>query len=46
MYGVCPTVLASSPTDSASQKPFIIDWVPVFQFILFTFVQAPPNYLW
>lgn len=24
----------------------IIDWVPVFQFILFTIVSTPPNFLW
>lgn len=27
------------------QKPFMIDWVPVFQFFLFTVVSTPPNFL-
>lgn len=27
------------------QKSFVIDWVPVFQFFLFTIVSTPPNFL-
>lgn len=31
---------------TASQAPFSIDWIPVFQYLLFTVVNTPPNYLW
>jgi hypothetical protein len=24
----------------------VIDWVPVFQFVLFTIINTPPNFLW
>ncbi|KAJ4199324.1 hypothetical protein NW759_016150 [Fusarium solani] len=29
-----------------SQQPLIIDWVPVAQFIIWTIISTPPNYLW
>ncbi len=31
---------------SYCQIPFVIDWVPVFQFFVYTCVCTPPNYLW
>lgn len=27
------------------QKPFVIDWVPVFQFLIFTLISTPPNFM-
>ena len=29
-----------------AEAPYTIDWVPVFQFIVFTIVNCPPNFLW
>lgn len=28
------------------QQPLIIDWAPVAQFIIWTIISTPPNYLW
>jgi hypothetical protein len=28
------------------QKPLALDWIPVFQFIIFAIVSVPPNFLW
>ncbi|KAH7358280.1 hypothetical protein B0T11DRAFT_284115 [Plectosphaerella cucumerina] len=39
-------LLAQALTSYRNDTPFIVDWVPVVQFIIFTFVNTPPNYLW
>ncbi|KAJ4416636.1 hypothetical protein N0V82_006646 [Gnomoniopsis sp. IMI 355080] len=39
-------ILAQAITAYRSEKAFTIDWVPVFQFFLFTVVSTPPNFLW
>ncbi|KAK3693607.1 hypothetical protein B0T22DRAFT_505509 [Podospora appendiculata] len=31
---------------SIGKAPLEIDWVPVFQFVLFAFISTPPNFLW
>jgi hypothetical protein len=28
------------------QQQFTIDWVPVIQFVVFTIISCPPNFLW
>jgi hypothetical protein len=32
--------------DRQNQIPLVLDWVPVFQFFIFTVVITPPNLLW
>ncbi|CAN8100323.1 unnamed protein product [Discula destructiva] len=39
-------ILAQAITAYRSEKSFVIDWVPVFQFLLFTIVSTPPNFMW
>ncbi|KAI3396319.1 hypothetical protein diail_12284 [Diaporthe ilicicola] len=39
-------ILAQAITAYRSDKQFVVDWVPVFQFLLFTVVSTPPNFLW
>ncbi|KAF3360682.1 hypothetical protein VdG1_04884 [Verticillium dahliae VDG1] len=39
-------LLAQALTSFRDDKPFIVDWVPVVQFIIWTIVNTPPNYLW
>ncbi|KAL1848153.1 hypothetical protein Daus18300_013685 [Diaporthe australafricana] len=39
-------ILAQAITAYRSDKQFVVDWVPVFQFFLFTVVSTPPNFLW
>lgn len=29
-----------------SNEPFVLDWVPLFQFALYAIVSTPPNFLW
>ncbi|KAL8413796.1 hypothetical protein RB594_005149 [Gaeumannomyces avenae] len=29
-----------------SNEPFVLDWVPLFQFALYAVVSTPPNFLW
>lgn len=28
------------------QSPLVVDWVPLFQFVLFALLNTPPNFLW
>ncbi|KAI0169738.1 hypothetical protein GGR52DRAFT_573794 [Hypoxylon sp. FL1284] len=39
-------ILAQALTAYQNETPFIIDWVPVFQFVVFTLINVPPNFLW
>ncbi|KAK3330575.1 hypothetical protein B0H66DRAFT_544295 [Apodospora peruviana] len=39
-------VLAQFIAAQREQKSFIIDWVPVVQFIMFSIVTTPPNFMW
>ncbi|KAI1140696.1 hypothetical protein F5Y05DRAFT_282656 [Hypoxylon sp. FL0543] len=39
-------ILAQSLTAYQNETPLVIDWVPVFQFVVFTLVSVPPNFLW
>ncbi|KAI0018061.1 Mpv17/PMP22 family protein [Xylariomycetidae sp. FL0641] len=39
-------LLAQCLTAYQKETPFVIDWVPVFQFVLFAIVSVPPNFLW
>ncbi|KAI1489618.1 Mpv17/PMP22 family protein [Biscogniauxia mediterranea] len=39
-------ILAQCLTAYQSEAPLTIDWVPVFQFILYAFLNVPPNFLW
>ncbi|KAJ0123125.1 hypothetical protein N8I77_010199 [Diaporthe amygdali] len=39
-------ILAQAITAYRSDKQFVIDWIPVFQFFLYTVVSTPPNFLW
>ncbi|KAI0838212.1 hypothetical protein F5Y06DRAFT_268813 [Hypoxylon sp. FL0890] len=39
-------LLAQSLTAYQNEIPLVIDWVPVFQFVIFTLVSVPPNFLW
>ncbi|KAL7621280.1 hypothetical protein AAE478_008599 [Parahypoxylon ruwenzoriense] len=39
-------LLAQGLTVYQNETPFIIDWVPVFQFVVYALVNVPPNFLW
>ncbi|KAK7451876.1 hypothetical protein CaCOL14_003689 [Colletotrichum acutatum] len=39
-------ILAQVLTAYQTDKQLVIDWVPVFQFIIFTLLSTPPNFLW
>ncbi|KAI1211812.1 uncharacterized protein F4807DRAFT_377630 [Annulohypoxylon truncatum] len=39
-------LLAQSLTAYQNETALIIDWVPVFQFVLYAFINVPPNFLW
>ncbi|KAI5924440.1 Mpv17/PMP22 family protein [Camillea tinctor] len=39
-------ILAQCLTAYQSEATLVIDWVPVFQFILYAFLNVPPNFLW
>ncbi|KAI7774212.1 mpv17 pmp22 family protein [Diaporthe eres] len=39
-------ILAQAITAYRSDKQFVVDWIPVVQFFLFTVVSTPPNFLW
>ncbi|OLN85747.1 PXMP2/4 family protein 3-like protein 1 [Colletotrichum chlorophyti] len=39
-------ILAQVLTAYRTDKQLVIDWVPVFQFVIFTLISTPPNFLW
>ncbi|KAI2779852.1 hypothetical protein F4815DRAFT_174641 [Daldinia loculata] len=39
-------LLAQGLTAYQNEAPLVIDWVPVFQFVLYAFLNVPPNFLW
>ncbi|OHE96611.1 Mpv17/PMP22 family protein [Colletotrichum orchidophilum] len=39
-------ILAQVLTAYQTDQQLVIDWVPVFQFIIFTILSTPPNFLW
>ncbi|KAK3335430.1 hypothetical protein B0T19DRAFT_8030 [Cercophora scortea] len=39
-------ILAQGLAARKSNTPLEIDWVPVFQFVLFAFISTPPNFVW
>lgn len=46
VLGATSNIVAQAITAYRSDKPYIVDWVPVFQFLLFTVVSTPPNFMW
>ncbi|KAI1079596.1 Mpv17/PMP22 family protein [Whalleya microplaca] len=39
-------ILAQVLTAYQTETSLVIDWVPVFQFVLYSFINVPPNFLW
>ncbi|KAI1758742.1 hypothetical protein GGR53DRAFT_516067 [Hypoxylon sp. FL1150] len=39
-------LLAQGLTAYQNEAQFVVDWVPVFQFVIYTFINIPPNFLW
>ncbi|KAI1374903.1 hypothetical protein F4677DRAFT_146933 [Hypoxylon crocopeplum] len=39
-------LLAQLLTAYQNETSLVIDWVPVFQFVLYAFINIPPNFLW
>ncbi|KAI3320763.1 Mpv17/PMP22 family protein [Xylariaceae sp. AK1471] len=39
-------ILAQCLIAYQTDKPLVFDLVPIFQFVLFTFLNVPPNFLW
>ncbi|KAI0405529.1 Mpv17/PMP22 family protein [Xylaria palmicola] len=39
-------ILAQCLTAYQTDKPLILDLVPIFQFVLYAFINIPPNFLW
>ncbi|CZR51725.1 related to glomerulosclerosis protein Mpv17 [Phialocephala subalpina] len=39
-------LIAQFITAYKSNSPYTINWVPVFQFVLFNTISNPPNFLW
>ncbi|KAH7175547.1 hypothetical protein EDB81DRAFT_10219 [Dactylonectria macrodidyma] len=46
MLGGTANVLAQLISAYRTGSEVTIDWVPVFQFLLFNLISTPPNYLW
>ncbi|KAH7316491.1 transport protein yif1 [Stachybotrys elegans] len=46
LLGAISNVLAQLITVYKTDAPLAIDWIPVFQFVLFNIIATPPNYLW
>ncbi|ATY61178.1 integral membrane protein, Mpv17/PMP22 family [Cordyceps militaris CM01] len=44
--GVLSSILAQCITAYREEGPFSVDWIPVFQYLLFIIVNTPPNFLW
>ncbi|XWX02153.1 hypothetical protein V2A60_010185 [Cordyceps javanica] len=44
--GVLSSILAQCITAYRQKDPLSIDWIPVFQYLLFIIVSTPPNFLW
>ncbi|KAM3428979.1 hypothetical protein MY4824_008521 [Beauveria thailandica] len=44
--GVLCSILAQCITAYRQEEPFLIDWIPVFQYLLFNVISTPPNFLW
>ncbi|KAJ3499264.1 hypothetical protein NLG97_g484 [Lecanicillium saksenae] len=44
--GVLSCILAQWITAYKNEASLWIDWIPVFQFLLFIIVSTPPNFLW
>ncbi|KAL7931068.1 hypothetical protein V8C35DRAFT_124089 [Trichoderma chlorosporum] len=39
-------ILAQAITAYRNNEPVTVDWVPVFQYVLFAVISTPPNFLW
>ncbi|KZL83595.1 mpv17 pmp22 family protein [Colletotrichum incanum] len=39
-------LLAQALTAYQTDGQLVIDWVPVFQFIIYTIISTPPNFMW
>ncbi|KAI1779402.1 hypothetical protein F4818DRAFT_404437 [Hypoxylon cercidicola] len=39
-------LLAQGLTAYQNEAPFVVDWVPVFQFVVYALINIPPNFLW
>ncbi|KAI1092166.1 Mpv17/PMP22 family protein [Rostrohypoxylon terebratum] len=39
-------LLAQTLTAYRKEVTLVVDWVPVFQFVLYAFINVPPNFLW
>ncbi|PHH89372.1 hypothetical protein CDD83_6194 [Cordyceps sp. RAO-2017] len=46
LLGCLSNVLAQLITASRNKTELAVDWIPVFQFLLFSIVSTPPNFLW
>jgi len=39
-------IVAQLLTAYRSNTPFVMDWVPFFQFLIFGLISTPPNFMW
>ncbi|KAM4065179.1 peroxisomal protein [Hirsutella rhossiliensis] len=46
LLGAASNVLAQLITASKNKTELSVDWIPVFQFLLFSIISTPPNFLW
>ncbi|KAL3954756.1 hypothetical protein ACCO45_010319 [Purpureocillium lilacinum] len=46
LLGAVSNVLAQLITANRNKTEMAIDWIPVFQFLLYSVVNTPPNFLW
>ncbi|ROW10480.1 hypothetical protein VMCG_01861 [Cytospora schulzeri] len=46
VLGATSNLVAQAITAYQSDKPFVVDWVPVFQYLVFIIVSTPPNFMW
>ncbi|KAM0439794.1 hypothetical protein ACHAPT_000891 [Fusarium lateritium] len=44
--GAFANVVAQLITAYRTESEVVIDWVPVFQFLLFNLISTPPNFMW
>ncbi|OAQ67035.1 hypothetical protein VFPPC_16105 [Pochonia chlamydosporia 170] len=46
LLGATSNILAQLIDAYKTNKPFEVNWIPVFQFLMFSIISTPPNFLW
>ncbi|KAG6094608.1 hypothetical protein E4U30_003218 [Claviceps sp. LM220 group G6] len=46
LLGAISNILAQSIQSYRNQTTLEVDWIPVFQFLIFSIISTPPNFIW